>query len=92
MYHKDLQLMTITFKIVPLSINTASPTVLQCLERTVEITFVNSVQKHLRFALDLLDGVETATLQPHFQFWKEEKVTRAKSGEYGGCGATVVPV
>ena len=47
----------------------------------MEVTFVNSVLQRLRFALDLLDSVETVTLQPHFQFGEEEKVTRGQVGE-----------
>ena len=59
--------MAIIVKIVPLGINAPSPTTLQRKERNVEVTFLNSVQHCLRFALDLLDGVESATLHAPFE-------------------------
>ena len=72
--------MAITFKIVPLGINAPSPTILHRKERNVGATFLNCVQHCLRFALDRLDGVESATLQAPFEFGEEEEVTRGHVG------------
>ena len=42
---RDLELLTINFKTVPMGISTARTKALQCLERTVEDIFLNSVQQ-----------------------------------------------
>ena len=67
--------MAITFSTFYLGINTPSPTVLQCKERSLVVPFLNRVQHCLGFAFNLVDGVESATLQASFEFWEQEEVT-----------------
>ena len=72
--------MAITFNIVYFGINTPSPTFLQCKEHSLEVPFWN--RACLRFAFNLVDGVESATLQASFDiFWNRKMSHGVKLGE-----------
>jgi len=71
---------SITFKVLPLCMNTAVPAFLPSLEATLEVPFWNYVKYPLRFILNLFNGVETSTLHPKVQLGKEEKVTGGQIG------------
>jgi hypothetical protein len=45
------------------------------LERFLEVLFCHSVKHSLRFDLDLLNSIKSASFQLQFHFWKQEKVT-----------------
>jgi hypothetical protein len=62
MYLLDLSLHSITFKIVPLCIDTPIPAPLPLLERVLEILFSKRTKDVLRFPLDLFQSVKAATL------------------------------
>jgi len=81
---------SITFKVLPFCTNTAVPAFLPCLEASLEVPFWNCIKYPLRFLLNLFSGVESSTLYPKLQLGEEEKVTGARSGEYGGWGITVM--
>jgi hypothetical protein len=62
MYLLDLSLGSIPFRIVPLCSNTPIPAPLPLLERLLEILVLKRTKGILRFLLDLLHSVKTATL------------------------------
>jgi hypothetical protein len=62
MYLLDLSLGTIPFIIVHLCSDTSMPGPLPLLERVLEVLFSQRTKSILRFPLDLLHSVKTATL------------------------------
>jgi hypothetical protein len=62
MYLLDLSLGSITFKIIPLCSDTLIPAPLPLLEHVVEVLVSKRIKGILRFSLDLLHSVKTATL------------------------------
>jgi hypothetical protein len=62
MYLLDLSLGSIPLKIVPLSSDTSIPAPLPLLERVLEVLFLKRTKHILRFPLDLLQPVKSATL------------------------------
>jgi hypothetical protein len=62
MYLLDLSLGSIPFKIVPLCSDTSIAAPLPLLERVLEVLFSKHTKHILRFPLDLLQPVKSATL------------------------------
>ena len=73
--------MAITFIIVYLGINTPGSTFLQRKECSLEVPFLNRAQHCLRFAFNLVDGVESATLQASSDFVERKKSHGVKLDE-----------
>jgi hypothetical protein len=62
MYVPDLSLGSVSFKIVPLCSDTPIPAPSPLLERVLEVLVSKRTKGILRFWLDLLQSVKTATL------------------------------
>ena len=75
---------SVTFKLLSFCKIIAVPAFLPCLEASLEVPFSNFVKYPLLFLLNLFSGVESSTLHPKLQVGCDEKVTGARSDEYGG--------
>jgi len=78
MYLRDLSLGSIPIKIVPLWSDTPIPAPLPLLERVLEVLFSKRTKNILRFPLDLLHSVKTATLKLQLHLWEEKEVARGQ--------------
>jgi hypothetical protein len=61
MYVPDLSLGSVAFKIAPLCSDTPIPAPLPLLERVLEVLFSKLTKHSLRFPLDVLQPVKSAT-------------------------------
>jgi hypothetical protein len=62
MYLLDLNLGSISFKLVPLCSDTSIPAPLLLLERVLQVLFSKRIKDTLRFPLNILHTVKEATL------------------------------
>ena len=79
----------VPFKVIPTRYYTLVPTIFfQILEALQKFIFCDLVQLLLQCRLYLLNRSVASSFPGPLQFRKQEKVTGARSGEYGGCGIT----
>jgi hypothetical protein len=84
----------ITFKVGPLCIHTQThklvQSILPLLAAPAEGFFRNLPESGRRIPFDALYGCATCPLETHFLRREQPKVTRARTGEYGGWVMTVI--
>jgi hypothetical protein len=73
----------IPFKVIPLRYNTLVPVVFSILKELLISTLWYSLELFQRCCFYLLNRIKSQSFHGFLQFWKQEKVTGAKSGESG---------
>jgi hypothetical protein len=58
-----------------LGMSTGIPSFFPHCKSTVEVIFLNAAEYHVRFPLDVRHCLKTSSLQFHFQFGKQSKIT-----------------